>query len=72
MGEGKERRNKVTAKNKEIGNTDTGKARKSGWNICRGYCQKKLPSNFYIIKRKEDVIQENQEEDGLMFEDGTG
>jgi hypothetical protein len=25
-----------------------------------------------IINRQEDVAQEGQEEDGLMFEDGTG
>jgi hypothetical protein len=32
--------------------------------------QKELPSNFHIINRQEDVIQERQEEDGLMFQDG--
>jgi hypothetical protein len=40
------------------------KGRKLGWSIYRGCDQKELPSNFYIISRQEDMIQENQEEDG--------
>jgi hypothetical protein len=67
-----EEQNKVTARNKEVGNADTRKARNTGWNIYRGYRRKELPSNFYIIKRQEDVMQKDQEEDGLIFEDGTG
>jgi hypothetical protein len=34
--------------------------------------QKEFQSNFYIKNRKEDVIQEHQEEVGSMLEGGTG
>jgi hypothetical protein len=30
------------------------------------------PSNFRIIYLQKDVIEEGQEMDGWMFEDGTG
>jgi hypothetical protein len=30
-----------------------------------------IPLNFYIISREEYVIQESQEKDGLMSEEGT-
>jgi hypothetical protein len=46
--------------------------KKSGWNIYRGYYEKEPANNFYFISRQEDVIQEGQEEDDfLMFEEGT-
>jgi hypothetical protein len=45
-------------------------SRQIGWN--RGCHQKVLRNNFYIIKRQEDTIQEDQEANGLIFEDGTG
>jgi hypothetical protein len=32
---------------------------------------KKLPSNFYITNQHEDASQEDQEDDGLMFEEAT-
>jgi hypothetical protein len=41
-------------------------------NTHRGCLQKDLPGCFHIIKQYEDVIQEGQEEDSLMFEGGMG
>jgi hypothetical protein len=32
----------------------------------------RAPRNFCSISLQEDMIEEGQEEDGLMFEDGTG
>lgn len=55
MGEGKQGRNEVTAKNEEDGNTHTRNERKIGLNIYRGYHQK----------------EEEDEEDGLMSKDGA-
>jgi hypothetical protein len=40
--------------------------RKIGWNIYGGCHQKQLASNFYNINGQEEV------EDSLTFEDGTG
>jgi hypothetical protein len=31
----------------------------------------RAPKQLYFTNRQEDVIQDDQEEDGLMFEDGT-
>jgi hypothetical protein len=44
------------------------KGRQIGWIINRGCHQKEFPSNFYIM----NMIQEGQEDDGLLFEDGMG
>jgi hypothetical protein len=37
----------------------------------RGRQQKQVP-NIFHLNRKENVIQEGQEDDGLKFEDWTG
>jgi hypothetical protein len=34
--------------------------------------ERMLPSNYYIISRQDDLIQEGQQADDLMFEDRTG
>jgi hypothetical protein len=48
MGQGKETRNKVTARNEEFGQIYM-KGRNTDWNTFRGCHQKELASNFYII-----------------------
>jgi hypothetical protein len=48
------------------------KGRKTGRNNYKGCHQKELPRKCYFINRHEDVIQEDKEEDGLTFKDGTG
>jgi hypothetical protein len=46
--------------------------KKMAGNICKGCHQKELPGSCYVIDRLEDITQEGQEEDGFIFEDGTG
>jgi hypothetical protein len=66
VGQGKERRNNVRTGDEETGQTNTRKGEKFAGSSTE------LPSNFYSINRQEDVIQEGQGEDGVLFEDGTG
>jgi hypothetical protein len=44
------------------------KRRNTDWSICRGRHQKELPSKFILIGKS--MIQEGQEEDGLIFKNG--
>jgi hypothetical protein len=41
------------------------------WNIYRECHQKEPPRNFYVNIWQEYVIQESQEEGGLVIKDGT-
>jgi hypothetical protein len=65
MGQGKGRRNRITARNEEVEGTYT-KGRQIGWIIYRGCRKKERPSNL-----QKGAVQEGQEDNVLVFEGGT-
>jgi hypothetical protein len=71
MGQERYGRNKVTSRNNVVEHTNTRKEDKLLEYLQR-IPSEQLRSNFYISNRVEDVIQEGQDEDGLIFQNETG